>query len=352
MDMKTRTRNILIAIVATVLILGAGAVSYALWVVRGNAVVREGSLYLPTGCDYGTLLDSLRSDGGDGSGKGRIRFEKAFRAYSQRIGLTERVKPGHYRLERGMSIITLARMLNLGQQTPVDVVVRPSRLPGELARRIAPQLALDSTALRAAMNDPALLAEHGFKNELELFSVFIPNTYEMWWTATAEEFIARMKKEYDRFWNSEREAKLPRTGLSKMDVITLASIICEETQKAEDLPIMAGVYLNRLRGGIPLQACPTAKYAFGDFTLRRILNIHTQVDSPYNTYRNKGLPPTPICMPPIAAIDAVLDYTVHKYMFFCAREDFSGYHNYSETYAGHLENARRYSLALDERGIK
>jgi UPF0755 protein len=243
-------------------------------------------------------------------------------------------------------------MLNLGEQTPVNVVVRPSRLPGELARRIDPQLALDSTALRKAMNDPELLREYGFANELELFSIFIPNTYEMWWTATPEEFIARMKREYDRFWTPERVAKLPRTRLSRMEAITLASIITEETQKPEDLPIMAGVYINRLRDGMPLQACPTAKYAVGDFTLRRILNVHTQVDSPYNTYRNKGLPPTPICMPPIAAIDAVLDFSVHKYLYFCAKEDFSGYHNYSETYAGHMANARRYSAALDARGIK
>lgn len=338
-------KRIWIWAVAAVLVAGAAAVGGALYVVRGSAVLREGSLYLPSGTDYAALTDSLRSDGG------RIRFEKAFGAYARRIGLTEHVKPGHYVLEKGMSIISLARMLNLGQQTPVDVVVRPSRLPGELARRIAPQLATDSVALRRAMNDPELLREYGFANELELFSIFIPNTYEMWWTATPEEFIARMKKEYDRFWNDERMAKLPRTGLSEMEAITLASIIAEETQKPEDLPIMAGVYLNRLRTGMLLQACPTAKYAVGDFTLRRILNKHTQFESPYNTYINKGLPPTPICMPSIAAIDAVLDYKTHKYLYFCAKEDFSGYHNYSETYAGHLENARRYSKALDARGI-
>jgi UPF0755 protein len=174
----------------------------------------------------------------------------------------------------------------------------------------------------------------------------------MWWTESPAEFIARMKREYDRFWNETRIAKLARTRLSRMEVITLASILCEETQKTDEMPTMAGVYINRLRTEMPLQADPTVKYAMGDFALRRILRKHLATPSPYNTYLNKGLPPTPITMPTIAAIDAVLDYKVHKYLYFCAKEDFSGYHNFAETYKAHLENARRYSAALDKRGIR
>ncbi len=243
-------------------------------------------------------------------------------------------------------------MLNLGEQTPVNVVVRTSRLPGILAARVAGQLEADSASLHAAMRDPATLREYGFGSELEMFSIFIPNTYEMWWTTTPAEFVARMKREYDRFWTPARTAKLARTRLTRMQVITLASILSEETLKTDEMPTMAGVYINRLRIGMPLQADPTVKYALGDFMLRRILNRHLRTPSPYNTYVNRGLPPTPITMPSIAAIDAVLDYREHKYLYFCAKEDFSGYHNFAETYQQHLANARRYSAELNRRGIR
>ena len=325
--------------------MGAAAAVSVMYVAKGDAVVNEGSLYIPRGTDFPTLVDSLRAGG-------RMRFVKPFEMYSGRIGLTEKVKPGHYVLKDGMSVIDIARMLNLGQQTPVDVVVRTSRLPGQLAGRVTRQIEADSAAMHSAMNDPKVLAEYGFKNELEMFSVFIPNTYEFWWTVTPEEFVARMKKEYDRFWTEEREKKLRRTGLNRMEAITLASILCEETRKTDEMPTMAGVYINRVNKGMPLQADPTVKYAMGDFALRRILKKHLQVDSPYNTYRNKGLPPTPICMPSIAAIDAVLDYKEHKYIYFCAKEDFSGYHNFAETYQQHLRNAKRYAAELNKRNIR
>jgi UPF0755 protein len=251
-----------------------------------------------------------------------------------------------------MGVVEIARMLNLGVQTPIDVVVRPARLPGILAGRVASQLAADSASFHAAMRDPELLHEIGFESELELFSIFIPNTYEAWWTESPRDFIMRMKREYDRFWNDDRMAKLARTRLSRMQVITLASIMVEETRQTDEMPNIAGVYINRLRTGMPLQADPTVKYAIGDFSLRRILNKHLKTPSPYNTYVNRGLPPTPITMPSIAAIDAVLDFREHKYLYFCAKEDFSGYHNFAETYAAHLQNARRYAAELNRRGIR
>ncbi len=343
--MKKRTRNILLWLGAIALFFIVATGCSVAYVAKSNAVLNPGSLYVPTGTDYATLVDSLKA------GK-KIRFVKPFEVYSRRIGLTERPKPGHYVLREGMDIISIARMLNLGEQTPVKVVVRTSRLPGILSGRISQQLEADSAALHTAMRDPALLAEYGFDNELELFSIFIPNTYEMWWTASPRDFVVRMKREYDRFWNDARIAKLARTRLSRMEVITLASIITEETLKTDEMATMAGVYINRLRTGMPLQADPTVKYAMGDFALRRILNRHLKTPSPYNTYLNKGLPPTPITMPSIAAIDAVLDYKEHKYLYFCAKEDFSGYHNFAETYSQHLQNARRYSAELNKRGIR
>ncbi len=338
-------KKIAIWIVCAVVLSGGAAVASIAYVAKSNAVLNPGSLYIPTGTDYATLLDSLRA----GS---KIRFLKPFKLYSKRIGLTEEVEPGHYTLREGQSIVSIARMLNLGEQTPVNVIVRPSRLPGLLAARVAAQIEADSASLRAAMSNPAILREYGFASELEMFSIFIPNTYEMWWTATPQEFVKRMKHEYDRFWNDARRAKLARTRLSRLEVITLASILVEETLKTDEMPTMAGVYINRLRIGMPLQADPTVKYALGDFALRRILNRHLTTPSPYNTYVNQGLPPTPINMPSITAIDAVLDYKEHKYLYFCAKEDFSGYHNFAETYAQHLQNARRYTAELNRRGIR
>jgi UPF0755 protein len=343
--MKKRTHKLILWLAVVAFVIGIAAVGSVLFVTRANAVVNPGSLYVPHGTDYPVLMDSLRA--GE-----KIRFVKPFEMYARRIGLTERVKPGHYFLDKGMNIIGIARMLNLGQQTPVDVVVRTSRLPGQLAARVARQLEADSTAFHRAMRDSTLLQEYGFGGELELFSIFIPNTYEMWWTTTPEEFIARMKKEYDRFWTEERTAKLPRTGLDRMEAITLASILCEETQKTDEMPTMAGVYINRLNDGMKLQADPTVKYAMGDFALRRVLKKHLKTDSPYNTYMHTGLPPTPICMPSIAAIDAVLDYKSSNYLYFCAKEDFSGYHNFATTYDQHLQNANRYTKELNRRGVR
>lgn len=344
--MNRKARNIILWTAAAVVAIGCVAAGSMLYVTRSNAVLGEGSLYIPRGTGYETLVDSLRSGG-------RIRFEKPFRLYSEHIGLTKSVKPGHYVLEKGMNIIGIARMLNLGEQTPVKVVVNTSRLPGQLARRVSAQIEADSASLHAVMRRPEILERYGYNNELELFSMFIPNTYEFWWTVTPEEFVARMKAEYDRFWTDERQSKLERSPLkSRMEAITLASILCEETRKTDEMPRMAGVYLNRIRTGMPLQADPTVKYAMGDFTLRRILRKHLKTDSPYNTYQNKGLPPTPICMPSIAAIDAVLNAETHKYVYFCAKEDFSGYHNFAETYKQHQQNARRYTAELNKRNIR
>jgi UPF0755 protein len=316
------------------------------YVTKSDAVLVEGSLFLPRGTDFEILTDSLHAGH-------KIRFERSFKLYSRRIGLTENVKSGHYVLKKGMNIIEIARMLNLGEQTPVRVVVNPARLPAQLARRVASQIEADSAAIHAVMRDPEILAKYGYDNELELFSMFVPNTYEMWWTVTPTEFVARMNTEYDRFWNADRQAKLEKSQLrNRMEVITLASILYEETRKTDEMPRMAGVYLNRLKKGMPLQADPTIKYAMGDFTLRRILNKHLQTPSPYNTYLNRGLPPTPICMPSIAAIDAVLNAEQNNYLYFCAREDFSGYHNFAVTYREHLQNARRYTNELNKRNIK
>lgn len=308
----------------------------------GNAVAEEYDLYVSSRAEYGQAVDSLLP---------RIRHQRAFGAYARRIDLERTFKPGHYVLKPGMSVIEVARMLKLGMQTPVRVTINNVRIPAQLAQKLARQIDADSAAIMRALASKELAAEVGF-DTLTLFSMFIPDTYEVWWTVSPEEFVRRMKREYDRFWTPERDALRARSGLSRLEVMTLASIVYEETRKTDEMPRIAGVYINRLRRGIPLQADPTVKYAMRDFGLRRILYRHLKYPSPYNTYVNKGLPPSPICMPGKNAIDAVLNFEEHDYLFFCARPAFDGYHNFARTLREHNANARAYSAELNRRKIR
>ncbi len=308
----------------------------------GRAVRAERDLYISARTDYAGLTDSILP---------AIRHRRAFRFYARHIGLPERFKPGHYVLREGMSVVEAARMLKLGMQTPVRVTINNVRIPAQLAAKLARQLDADSAAWMAALTAPETARRVGF-DSLTLFSMFLPNTYEFYWTVTPEEFVGRMRREYDRFWTPERDEKRKRSGLSRLEVMTLASIVAEETRKTDEMPRIAGVYVNRLRKGIPLQADPTVKYAMQDFGLRRILYKHLKYPSPYNTYINKGLPPSPICMPSLAAIDAVLGFERHDYIFFCARPTFDGYHNFARTLREHNANARAYSAELNRRNIK
>ena len=231
------------------------------------------------------------------------------------------------------------------------VTINNVRTAGQLAGKLARQIDADSLSVAQALASKELAAEVGF-DSLTLFSMFIPDTYEFYWTVSPEELERRMKREYDRFWTPERDARRKRSGLSRLEVMTRATTVYEETRKTDEMPRIAGVYVNRLRRGIPLQADPTVKYAMQDFGLRRILYRHLKYPSPYNTYINKGLPPSPICMPGINAIDAVLNYEVHDYIFFCARPTFDGYHNFARTLSEHNANARAYSAELNRRKIK
>lgn len=323
-------------------VLVAAVAGTALVQFKGNAVVREHELFVSARASYQTLTDSLMPV---------IRHHAAFGIYARRLGLAQSFKPGHYVLRPGMNVIEIVRMLKLGVQTPVRVTIQNVRTPAQLARRLSRQLDADSTAWMAALTSKQLAGEVGF-DSVTLFSMFIPDTYEFYWTVSPQDFVHRMKREYDRFWTPERDARRQRSGLSRLEVMTLASIVYEETRKTDEMPRIAGVYINRLRRGIPLQADPTVKYAMQDFALRRILYKHLKYPSPYNTYVNKGLPPSPICMPGKNAIEAVLDFEKHDYIFFCARPTFDGYHNFARTLSEHNRNARAYSAELNRRKIK
>lgn len=327
-------RTIIISAAAAALVAAVGFVA-AYRSFFAPSVKHEQHIYIRHGMPFSEVKQLLNDN---------MRHKYAYGFYARHIGLENSCKAGHYLLTEGMSAVEVARMLKTGRQTPVKVVINNVRTPRELAGKLSRQIEADSVSLLRAFTNDSLARIAGF-DSLRLFSMFIPDTYEFYWTVTPEDFIKRMRREYDAFWSS-RDALLQRCRMSRYEVMTLASILYEETKAADEMPRIAGVYMNRLRTGMPLQACPTVKYALGDFTLRRILNEHLKVQSPYNTYINKGLPPSPICMPDKSAIDAVLHYEEHPYIYFCARPERDGHHNFARTYAEHKANARAYSQAV------
>lgn len=298
---------------------------------------------IPTGSTFDQMLDSLKS-------AGLVNDERAFRMLAERKKYTGRVKPGRYRVTSGTSLNDLVNKLRSAEQDPVRITFTNINTLPQLAGQVAKYLETDSTALIQAMRDPATVERLGFRSET-MIGLFVPNTYEFWWTATPGDFLDRMAKEYKRFWTEDRKSKAAKLGLSQSEVSTLASIVQAETAEPDEAPIIAGVYVNRLRIGMPLQADPTLKFALGLDSLTRILTADMQVESPYNTYTHAGLPPGPINMPEPRYIDAVLYAQKHEYLYFCARETLDGYSNFAKTYEQHLVNARRYQRALNERGI-
>lgn len=261
------------------------------------------------------------------------------------------IHTGAYRLSAEETTLQLFRKLNNGHQTPVRLVVPGVRTIGRMAATVGRQIMADSARIASLLNDSAYCASLGYSKET-LPAFFLPNTYEVYWDMTAEDFVKRMKKEYARFWNRQRKDKAEAAGLTPVEVCTLASIVEEETANKSEMPVVAGLYLNRLRIGMPLQADPTVKFALQDFGLRRILHKHLETDSPYNTYKIQGLPPGPIRIASIHAIESVLNYAHHDYLYMCAKEDFSGTHNFAHTLAQHQANARRYQQALNKRNIR
>ncbi|MCE4565387.1 endolytic transglycosylase MltG [Maribellus sp. CM-23] len=275
---------------------------------------------------------------------------KAFRWVSDKKSYPSNVKPGRYILKTNMTTNALVNKLRSGNQDPVDVTFNNIRIKEDLAGKVSKYLWADSLSILQLFANEQEISERGFDAETYR-TMFIPNTYEMYWTTDAEEFGTRMYREYERFWNEDRKNKAKTLELTPVQVSILASVVESETAKADELKWVAGLYINRLRRNIPLQADPTIKYAVGDFSLRRILNKHLEIDSPYNTYKYAGLPPGPICFPSVSSIDAVLNYEKHDFIYMCAKEDFSGYHNFAKTLAQHNRNAAKYRTALDKNRI-
>lgn len=300
-------------------------------------------IYIPSGTDYNQLKVLLYE-------QGLIINRKDFEWMANKKNLPSHVYPGKYKIESGLSNNELINILRSGNQEPIQLTFNNIRTKEELAFKIAGQIEADSIDIMRYLNDTAFAAKNGFEGD-EIMTLFIPNTYEVYWTCSANDFVNRMLNEHKKFWSEERKAKAEALNLSPAEVSILASIVEKETTKNDEKPDIASVYLNRLKIGWRLQADPTVVYAWGDFSIRRVLNIHKEIDSPYNTYQNNGLPPGPICIPSIASIDAVLNASDNGYLFFCAKDDFSGYHVFAKSHAQHTINANKYRKALNQRNI-
>jgi UPF0755 protein len=287
------------------------------------------------------VMDSLKANAGV------VRPGSLKRCFDK-MDVAGNIKPGRYVISAESPSIYVARMLVFGWQTPQKLTLSGTmRSKGSIAKKISSQMMVDSLSVAAALNDPVFLAGYGFTPE-NVFALFLPDTYEMFWTASVTEIFSRMKKEYDAFWNSDRLAKARAQRLTPMQVSVLASIVSGETLKSFEYPVIAGVYLNRYRKGMKLQADPTVAFCY-DYKLDRILKKHLTVDSPYNTYKHVGLPPAPINVPPKACLDAVLEPQQHNYIYFCASPAFDGTHRFAVSYSDHLKNARAFQRELTAR---
>lgn len=345
---RSRFSRILIYLLLIVIIASI-VVAYQLYktILKPNTWVKdqaEISVYISTGSSIDDLKTILYENG---IVINRISFEWL----AKKKNLANNIHPGRYIVRNGMSNDELINLLRSGNQTPVKVVFNNIRVREKFASTIGQQIEPDSLDIIQLINDSAYLSIFGVDKE-QILTLFVPNTYQVYWDITARDFMDRMFIEYNKFWDVERRQKAELIGLDPPEVSILASIVEKETSKNDEKATIAGVYLNRMKYNWRLQADPTIIFAWQDFKIRRVLNYHKEIDSPYNTYKYYGLPPGPICIPSIASIDAVLNREDHNYMFFCAKDDFSGYHAFAKTHAQHNVNANKYRHALDVRNIK
>ena len=300
--------------------------------------------YIHTGAGFEAVRDSLVK-------KGFLLHPREFSWLAHRKHYDLRVKPGRYLLQNGMRNNLLVNMLRSGNQEPLRITIQNVRTKEELAGSLGKRLEVDSVQLIRLFNNRTHLAGYRI-SPATLFTLFIPNTYEFFWNTTGDQVLSRMTTEFNRFWTPLRRHQADSLKLAIPEVVTMASIVEKESNKNDEKPIIAGVYINRLKNKIPLQADPTVIFAWNDYRIRRVLKVHTLIKSPYNTYLRTGLPPGPICLPSIASIESVLHAKRHAYLYFCAKEDFSGYHNFAGSLDEHNRNARRYQKALNVMKIK
>lgn len=333
-------KRFLIILVVLLLLVGLGF--FALW--RPAPIDEPVRINIPAGSTFDAVMDSVETHNATSS-------IALLRSVLRCVSYSEHVKSGSYVVTPEMGVLRLAFKLHRGNQDPVRLVIGQARTVEQLSSLIASQVDIPCDTLLRMLRDDSICAQYGM-SPATIIALFPKNSYEVYWNISPSALLKRMQKEYNAFWNSRRQRQCEALQLTPVEVTTLASIVEEETNQDDEKENVASVYLNRLRIGMPLQADPTVKYASGNFALRRITAATLRIESPYNTYLNKGLPPGPICIPGRASIDAVLANRKTNYIYFCASEDFSGHHRFAATLSEHNANAARYHKALNARGIK
>ncbi|HEX8334741.1 MAG TPA: endolytic transglycosylase MltG [Segetibacter sp.] len=338
-------KKVILAVIVILVITGA----VATWLVLGSATAfteKSKYLYIATGkADKASILDSMKANK-------LLSKTSMFDWVASRMKVWERVKPGRYKIDRGQSILSISKMLRNNNQSPVNLVINKLRTPQDLAKVIGKNFEADSVDVISFLQNTDSLSAFNVDDNT-LMTLIIPNTYSFLWTTSAPKILKRLQTEQENFWKkNNRLQKAESLGFTSKQVYTIASIVEEETNKNDEKGNIASVYINRYRKGMPLGADPTVKFALKDFSLKRIYHKHLQVASPFNTYRNQGLPPGPICTPSTTTIDAVLNAPQTDYLFFVAKKDFSGYHTFATNYTDHLKYAKEYQKALDEYLLK
>lgn len=337
--------KILLALgVFLIVILTETGISFYLKYFKSNVTGNIEYLYIKTGSDFNDVYANIKSDN-------VVKDSNSFYNAAQNMEYARKVKAGRYRLTKGMGNRAFINMLKAGNQEAVKISFQNVRLKHTLAGMVSKMIESDSSSISKLLDSTEFVQKYGFNTD-NVYTMFIPNSYEIYWNTSAEKFFIRMHEEYVKFWNADRKVKAANINLTPIEVSILASIVDGEALNDKEMPRIAGLYMNRILKGMRLEADPTVIFAANDFTIRRVLNKHLRINSPYNTYLNTGLPPGPISMPSINAIDAVLGYEKHDYIYMCAKEDFSGYHNYASTLSQHLINAMKFQQALNERNIK
>jgi UPF0755 protein len=335
---------ILILSSAILLALIAAAVTAWSIMLKPNVkTVSQTRFYIHTGAGFRDVIDSLSSHD-------LIKNKKSFLLTARLKHFDTHIRPGSYVLKKGMGNNSIINLLRSGRQTPVKVTFNDVRTIADLAGRIGGQIEADSAGIYAFLTNPVNYSDDGFTRD-NIMTVFIPDTYELYWTSSPGDFYRRMLREFKAYWTPERVEKAKVINMTPVEVSILASIIDDEVVKNEEKPKIAGVYLNRLRIGMPLQACPTIKFALNDFTIRRVLDEYLTVDSPYNTYKHTGLPPGPVRCASKSGLNAVLNAEKHDYLYFAAKSDFSGTHYFSRTLSEHNKHAAEYHMELNKKKI-
>ena len=338
-----RAKIIIAFSVVFIMLLSITFYNYYLKFFGPNVTGEQEYLYIPTGSDFDGVFKTVKD-------QRIVKDSTTFLSSAENMDYRE-IKPGKYKLTKGMSNRKLINMLKAGNQEPVKLGFQNIRLKENFAGLVSKKIEADSASIIKLMDSAKFVQNMGFDIN-SVYTMFIPNSYELYWNTSAEKFFTRMYTEYQKFWNSERKAAAEKIGLKPIEVSILASIVDGEALHDQEMPAIAGLYMNRLNKGMRLEADPTVIFANNDFSIRRVLNKHLRKESPYNTYLNKGLPPGPISMPSIRAIDAVLNFSTHNYIYMCAKEDFSGYHAFASTLTQHLVNAKKFQQALNDRNIK